>query len=142
MSKSLSIEQLNELARNFRREILQTIALAGSGHPGGSLSAVEILISLYYRQMRHNPQQLDWPQRDRFILQDPKDGRLPVFLVSEWIRIGLPSGEKFCHPRRRLFVVRQARTIARYRLIVFLIQRPPCGQLANNHRRPLPRRPT
>lgn len=39
-----------------------------SGHPGGSLSAVEIVAALYLRIMRHDPQHADWPERDRFIL--------------------------------------------------------------------------
>ena len=41
---------------------------AQSGHPGGSLSAVEILAALYLRVMRHDPANPDWPNRDRFIL--------------------------------------------------------------------------
>lgn len=41
---------------------------AGSGHPGGSLSAVEIVVALYYHLMRHNPKDPRWPDRDRFIL--------------------------------------------------------------------------
>jgi transketolase len=44
------------------------LAAAGSGHPGGSLSAVEILCALYFRIMRHNPQDPAWPDRDRFVL--------------------------------------------------------------------------
>ena len=44
------------------------LAAAGSGHPGGSLSAVEIVTALYGRIMRHNPQQPLWPDRDRLIL--------------------------------------------------------------------------
>jgi transketolase len=41
---------------------------AQSGHPGGSLSAVEVLAALYLRVMRHDPANPDWPDRDRFIL--------------------------------------------------------------------------
>ncbi len=44
------------------------IGKAGSGHPGGSLSAVEVLVALYFRVMRHRPQEPRWPERDRFIL--------------------------------------------------------------------------
>lgn len=57
-----------ETARQFRKEILEVIFEAGSGHPGGSLSAVEILISLYYYKMRHRPNEPDWSIRDRFIM--------------------------------------------------------------------------
>lgn len=68
VSGSVDIESLKEVARQCRREILETIARAGSGHPGGSLSELEILISLYYYGMNHKPDQPDWPLRDRFIL--------------------------------------------------------------------------
>ncbi len=44
------------------------LAAAGSGHPGGSLSAVEILSALYFRVLRHKPADPLWPDRDRFIL--------------------------------------------------------------------------
>jgi transketolase len=67
-SRPVDIASLKELARQCRREILETIARAGSGHPGGSLSELEILISLYYYKMNHKPDQPDWPLRDRFIL--------------------------------------------------------------------------
>jgi transketolase len=56
------------MARELRRDIVQTIYTAGSGHPGGSLSELEILISLYFRVMRHDPRNPQWPDRDRFIL--------------------------------------------------------------------------
>ncbi len=56
------------MARELRRDIIQTIYTANSGHPGGSLSELEILIALYFRVMRHNPADPDWVDRDRFIL--------------------------------------------------------------------------
>ncbi len=67
-AKKIDINSLNETARQLRREILETIAEAGSGHPGGSLSELEILMSLYYCKMNHKPDNPDWPLRDRFIL--------------------------------------------------------------------------
>lgn len=66
--KNLDINRLKEKARQFRRDILEMIAEAKSGHPGGSLSAVEILIALYYRIMEHKPDNPSWPLRDRFIM--------------------------------------------------------------------------
>lgn len=63
-----NVAELEGLALRLRRRILTMIARAGSGHPGGSLSAVEILCSLYFGQLRHNPAQPQWPDRDRFIL--------------------------------------------------------------------------
>jgi len=53
---------------DVRRDIIEMIYAGGSGHPGGSLSAVEILTALYFHAMRIRPEQPDWPQRDRFIL--------------------------------------------------------------------------
>src|SRR5262245_8450741 len=54
--------------KRARRNIIEMIAAGGSGHPGGSLSSVEILASLYLRVMRHDPSQPLWPDRDRFVL--------------------------------------------------------------------------
>ena len=62
------LEELQVIAKRVRREIIEMIGAAKSGHPGGSLSAVEILVELYFEQMRIDPQNPDWPDRDRFIL--------------------------------------------------------------------------
>lgn len=53
------------------------VATAGSGHPGGSLSAVELLVGLYFAHLRHDPQQPNDPDRDRFLLS--KGHATPVF---------------------------------------------------------------
>lgn len=78
--KEADIKSLEEKARQFRKEILEMITEAGSGHPGGSLSAVEILISLYYHKMNHKPQDPQWPMRDRFIMS--KGHASPVVYVT------------------------------------------------------------
>ena len=54
--------------RIIRKDILKMIHRAGSGHPGGSLSLVEILIHLYWKEMRIDPSNPDWEDRDRLIL--------------------------------------------------------------------------
>lgn len=59
---------LRRTAKALRRDILLAITEAGSGHPGGSLSELEILITLYYCVLRHDPKTPSWPDRDRFIL--------------------------------------------------------------------------
>jgi transketolase len=59
---------LKRLAIELRKTILRMIAHAGSGHPGGSLSIVELLIGLYWHALRHDPTRPDWPQRDLFLL--------------------------------------------------------------------------
>jgi transketolase len=65
---SKSIPELQEIAKRVRREIIEMIGAAKSGHPGGSLSAVEILVELYFNRMRIDPKNPGWPDRDRFIL--------------------------------------------------------------------------
>jgi transketolase len=61
-------QRLEAIALTIRRHIISMLAAAGSGHPGGSLSAVEILVSLYFEVMRHDPGNPAWEERDRFIL--------------------------------------------------------------------------
>ena len=61
-------QDLRTLCRILRRDILTMIHAAGSGHPGGSLSAVEILATLYFDVMRIDPAHPDDPDRDRFLL--------------------------------------------------------------------------
>jgi transketolase len=63
-----SVDELKRIAVRVRVEIIKMIGAAGSGHPGGSLSAVELLVALYFRVLRHDPQNPSWPDRDRFIL--------------------------------------------------------------------------
>src|SRR5579859_6019968 len=68
MKKTTNVLELQAIAKKVRREIVEMITAAGSGHPGGSLSAVEILVTLFFDVMRHDPQNPKWPDRDRFIL--------------------------------------------------------------------------
>jgi transketolase len=62
------IKELKKKAVALRKDILTMLEKAGSGHTGGSLSLVEILISLYYYKLKHNPKKPDWPERDKVIL--------------------------------------------------------------------------
>lgn len=63
------VERLEQLARQLRRDVLRMTSEAGSGHPTSSLSAVEILVALYFGGLlRYDPTQPHWPDRDRFIL--------------------------------------------------------------------------
>jgi len=63
-----TLEQLKEKANVIRKDIIEMLAEAKSGHPGGSLSAVEILTYLYFKEMNVDPANPQWPDRDRFIL--------------------------------------------------------------------------
>lgn len=62
------IEELEEIARRVRIHVVKSTHEAGSGHPGGSLSATDILTALYFEVMDHRPDEPDWPKRDRFVL--------------------------------------------------------------------------
>jgi len=66
--ESQEFVKLTEISKNIRKLILEAVAEAGSGHPGGSLSAVEILVTLYFYKMRHDPKNPKWEDRDRFVL--------------------------------------------------------------------------
>jgi transketolase len=65
---NLSTAELREMAKNLRRRVITMTATAGSGHPGGSLSAADIITALYFRILRHDPEDPQWSERDRFIL--------------------------------------------------------------------------
>jgi len=68
MKQTKNVTELQDIAKRVRRKIVQMIGEAKSGHPGGSLSAVEILTTLYFDAMRHDPSNPSWADRDRFIL--------------------------------------------------------------------------
>jgi transketolase len=68
MHKTHNVEALQSIAKQVRREIVEMITHAKSGHPGGSLSAVEIVVTLFFDVLRHDPLNPKWPERDRFIL--------------------------------------------------------------------------
>jgi len=75
-----NLEDLHGIARKLRRHVITMISTAGSGHPGGSLSAADIVTALYFRIMRHAPANPKWPDRDRFILS--KGHAAPVLYAA------------------------------------------------------------
>ncbi len=62
------LESLQKMAIKVRRDCITAIYRANSGHPGGSLSAVDILTVLYFYKMRIDPSNPKWADRDRFVL--------------------------------------------------------------------------
>jgi len=72
--------EIRKIASSMRKDIVEMIAKAGSGHPGGSLSAADIVATLYFGVMRHDSARLDWPERDRFILSKGHAG--PVLYAA------------------------------------------------------------
>ncbi|MBI4643130.1 MAG: transketolase [Deltaproteobacteria bacterium] len=91
------ISHLREIARQVRLDIIEMLFKAGSGHTGGSLSATDILVALFFAQMRLNPQDPCWPQRDRFVLSK---GHAAPALYAVLSRLGY-------FPREELFTLRQ-----------------------------------
>ena len=63
-----AINKLEVTAVKIRKHIIEMLYEAGSGHPGGSLSAVDAIVALYFAHMNHNPKKPGDPNRDRFIL--------------------------------------------------------------------------
>lgn len=64
----LATQDLKALTLEMRVDIIRMIEAAGSGHPGGSLSIIDVLAVLYAKFLRHDPRRPDWPDRDRVIL--------------------------------------------------------------------------
>ncbi|MBI5554720.1 MAG: transketolase [Elusimicrobia bacterium] len=64
----LDIAQLKVQAKKIRRDIIKMLGEAGSGHPGGSLSATDLMTGLFFNTLRHRPKEPHWPGRDRFVL--------------------------------------------------------------------------
>ena len=68
MLKTYDVMRLKEMAKQSRIDVIKMLAEAGSGHPGGSLSEIEILVALYGHLMKHDPENPSMLNRDRFVL--------------------------------------------------------------------------
>lgn len=100
MAATLTAEQAAELARRakaIRRHILTMVTAAKSGHPGGSLSAADILATLYFAEMKVDPHRPDDPERDRFVLS--KGHAAPV-LYATLAERGFFSHQELCTLRQ------------------------------------------
>ena len=74
------LEFLAQKAKEIRKDIVTMLGKSGSGHPGGSLSAADILSVLYFHEMRVDPSKPGWPERDRFVLS--KGHAAPVLYAA------------------------------------------------------------
>jgi len=97
-----TIMRLRRKSLNIRRDIIEMIYVAGSGHPGGSLSAVEILTALYFQVMRIRPEEPDWPERDRFILSKGHAAPAIYAVLAECGFFPLDELKTFSAPGTRL----------------------------------------
>jgi transketolase len=86
-----TLQQLERQARVIRRHIIRMIHVSQSGHPGGSLSATDIVTALYFHFMRVDPGAPNWPARDRFILS--KGHACPVWYAALAERGFFPADE-------------------------------------------------
>ncbi len=80
VEKTFNREEFDRLAAEFRYIITDIICRSGSGHLGGALSLVEIIITLYWRVMRINPENPGWPDRDRLVISKGHAG--PVLYTA------------------------------------------------------------
>ena len=74
------VERLEGIARELRILDLETIAEAGSGHPGGTLSAADVIAALFFHKLRLRPDDPLWADRDRFVLS--KGHCIPIVYVA------------------------------------------------------------
>ena len=118
MSDSQELDRLREKAQHIRRSIIEMLAAAGSGHPGGSLSATDLVTCLYFKVMQHKPNDPTWRDRDRFILSKghacpvlyaalAETGYITPDLLTSLRRFGSPLQG---HPDRRKFGLMEAST--------------------------------
>ncbi|WP_299094627.1 transketolase [uncultured Metabacillus sp.] len=66
--KNICIEELEDIAIEMRKTAVTMIHKAQSGHPGGSLSAADLMTALYFKEMNIDPNNPNWEDRDRFVL--------------------------------------------------------------------------
>jgi len=78
--KQVTVSLVEAKARTIRTRIINMLGAAGSGHPGGSLSAADIVATLYFHEMKHNAAEPRWPGRDRFVLS--KGHAAPVLYAA------------------------------------------------------------
>lgn len=83
VAPSLPVESLPRMAKTLRRHVVIMIGKAGSGHPGGCLSATDIVTALFFRVMRHNPNDPNWSERDRFVLSKGHSAPLLYAALAE-----------------------------------------------------------
>src|SRR5512136_331663 len=96
------IEHLRRKCLDVRCDILEMIYAGGSGHPGGSLSAVEILTSLYFHVMRLRPAEPHWSERDRFILSKGHAAPVVYAVLAERGFFPVEELKTFTQPGTRL----------------------------------------
>ncbi len=93
----METSDLKIISADIRKDIIKMLSLAGTGHPGGSLSPVELLVSLYFKHMKLNPKDANDQNRDYFILS--KGHACPV-LYAVLARVGYFNSDELCTLRK------------------------------------------
>ena len=93
----MNTAELSSVCKQVRRDIITMIANAGSGHPGGSLSMVELMTSVFYNHMRINPKNPKNPDRDRFVLSKGHAAPCYYAVLAE---LGFISRDEFTNFRQ------------------------------------------
>ncbi|HID86086.1 MAG TPA: transketolase, partial [Anaerolineae bacterium] len=93
--------RLRRKANELRQEVIRMTCAAGSGHPGGSLGAADIVTALYFYVLRVDPSNPHWPDRDRFILS--KGHACPILYAA--------LAHRGYFPRETLYTLRQTGSI-------------------------------
>ena len=109
MPTSEEIQELSLKANAVRRHIIEMVYAAGSGHPGGSLSATDIIVTLYFKLMNYDPDNPEWEDRDRFVLSKGHAApalyatlaELGVFPVDELLTLRKVGSRLQGHPDMR-----------------------------------------
>ena len=101
VNMAINLEMLQEKAKDIRIDIIRQIHSAGSGHPGGSLSAADIITYLYFAEMNTDPENPDKADRDRFVLS--KGHAAPALYAA--------LAEKGYFPKETLLTLRQVGSI-------------------------------
>ncbi len=109
MASREKIQELKEITRELRIEVLKMLYKAGSGHTGGPLGMMEMMVALYFYKMRHDPKNPTWEDRDRFILANghcapalyvclARAGYFPLSELDHLRKLGSPLQG---HPKRK-----------------------------------------
>src|SRR5665648_1220671 len=93
----MAFKKLEDISNNIRISIIKAVHAAGSGHPGGSLSAADILTVLYFHEMKIEPKDPKMEDRDNFILS--KGHAAPVLYST--------LAEKGFFPKEELLTLRK-----------------------------------
>src|SRR5664279_2747964 len=70
MMQKLPLERLETIANDIREDIISMLEHAGSGHSAGPLGLADIFAALYFKVLKHNPDDPDWDQRDILVLSN------------------------------------------------------------------------